>query len=340
MTGRQHATEAAMKTLPQSIPFGWYFVHYGDELAAGEVKRIHYFDRELVLFRTQSGRAVVMDAYCPHLGAHLGVGGKVEGDLVRCPFHAWAFDADGLCRDIPYAQRMPSRVRDEPCIFSYPVQEKNQVIWAWYHPQRNPPFFDVAENPEVGSPEWTPLEKYCWELNTNPQEIAENGVDVAHFKYVHGMNEVPEGASEYDAHRRRSWAEGRHEIQFPDGSMGDIVSRVETVQNGAGQKWTRFSGTAESLLQVLVTPVDAQRVELRFAFTHPNVPEDCLEYVMARRQLESLIGLSGVAGDIPIWHHKIHRQSPILCDGDGPIMRFRRYFAQFYCRADEHARNQ
>jgi phenylpropionate dioxygenase-like ring-hydroxylating dioxygenase large terminal subunit len=37
----------------------------------------HYFGRELVLYRSASGEVSVVDAYCPHLGAHLGPGGPI-----------------------------------------------------------------------------------------------------------------------------------------------------------------------------------------------------------------------------------------------------------------------
>ena len=53
------------------IPFGWYAVSLSHELEVGQVKPAEYFGREMVLFRTESGEAKVLDAYCPHLGAHL-----------------------------------------------------------------------------------------------------------------------------------------------------------------------------------------------------------------------------------------------------------------------------
>jgi 3-ketosteroid 9alpha-monooxygenase subunit A len=327
--------EPIMERLPQAIPHGWYFVHYSDELQPGAVVPLHYFDRELVLFRTESGQAVLMDAFCPHLGAHLGYGGKVRGENIQCPFHGWSFNDDGVCTDVPYAKRIPPKATDK-CIYSYPVAEKNQVIWAWYHPQRSAPLFEVTENPEVGATGWAPLQKYQWRFASNPQEIAENGVDVAHFKFVHRMDEVPEGHSEYNGHIRRSTAEGRRTVTFPNGDTRQIVSRVETIQNGAGQKWTRFSGTVETLLQVLVTPIDRSECELRFAFTHPHFMPGSFEEQLARGQIESITGMGGVAGDIPIWQHKIHRANPILCDGDGPIMQFRRYFSQFYTEPPTH----
>jgi 3-ketosteroid 9alpha-monooxygenase subunit A len=320
-----------MQRLPQPIPFGWYFVYYSDELKAGDVVPLRYFGRELVLFRTESGEARVLDAYCPHLGAHLGHGGKVQGESIACPFHGWQFNGAGRCTAVPYAKNMPPKVAGgQAVIHAYPTVERNQVIWVWYHPHNAEPAFDVELNPEVGAADWVPLQKYQWRFASNPQEIAENGVDVAHFKFVHSMDEVPEGHTEYDGHVRRSSAEGQRTVTFPNGDTRQIISRVQTVQNGAGQKWTRFFGTVETQLQVLVTPIDTQEVEVRFAFTHLRFPENSFEAKVARGQVDSITGQTGVAGDIPIWQNKIHRADPILCDGDGPIMRFRRYFSQFY----------
>ena len=39
-------------------PTGWFRLAYSDALATGEVKALHRFGRELVLFRTEEGRAV------------------------------------------------------------------------------------------------------------------------------------------------------------------------------------------------------------------------------------------------------------------------------------------
>ena len=82
------------------FPRGWFRVAYADEIAPGEVKRLQYFGRELVLFRTESGVAQVFDAHCPHLGAHFGVGGTVVGENIRCPFHHWEFGTDGVCTKV------------------------------------------------------------------------------------------------------------------------------------------------------------------------------------------------------------------------------------------------
>ena len=56
----------------------------------------------------------MVDAYCAHLGAHLGVGGKVEGECIRCPFHGWRYDGEsGKCTEIPYGdtEHIPSQAK-------------------------------------------------------------------------------------------------------------------------------------------------------------------------------------------------------------------------------------
>jgi len=323
---------------PMPIPFGWFCVGYSSDLAVGDVKPLRYFGRDLVLFRNEQGEAGLLDAYCPHLGAHLGYGGRVEGDSIRCPFHAWQFRPDGFCSKIPYAKAFPPRAKREPLAQSYPVAENSGVIWAWYHPDDVAPQFDVLDYPEFVDPEWAEPTKREWRFASNPQEIAENGVDVAHFAYVHSMDAVPEGETKYQGVRRHSFVHGHRTIPLPSGDVKEVPYSVETVQNGAGQKFTRLKGLVELSLLVLATPVEADDVELRFCFTHPKVEPGSMEEKVVQEAIANTCGQKGVEGDIPIWEHKIHRAQPYLCDGDGPILRFRRYFEQFYAEGPEGGR--
>ena len=66
-----------------AYPNGWFRMAYSAELAVGEVAPLHFLGRDLVLFRDEEGEAHVLDAFCPHLGAHLGIGGRVEGRALQ-----------------------------------------------------------------------------------------------------------------------------------------------------------------------------------------------------------------------------------------------------------------
>ncbi len=101
------------------IPNGWYAICWSRQLQDGEVQSVHYFGEDLVVFRTRSGQARVLDAYCSHLGAHLGEGGRVVGETIQCPYHAWQYDGEtGVCAKIPYCEQIPKKalVRRSRCL--------------------------------------------------------------------------------------------------------------------------------------------------------------------------------------------------------------------------------
>ena len=89
-----------------AFPLGWYRILHSSELPMRAVRSVSCLGQELVAFRGEDGRATVLDAICPHLGANLGHGGRVSrGNCITCPFHEWTFNADGQCVDVPYASK-------------------------------------------------------------------------------------------------------------------------------------------------------------------------------------------------------------------------------------------
>ena len=45
---------------------------------------------------------------------------------------------------------------------------------------------------------------------------------------------------------------------------------------------------------------------------------------------------AGFEDDLKIWEHKVYRDQPLLCDGDGPIGKMRRWYRQFYTTGEVH----
>jgi len=317
------------------IPFGWFAVSLSRELATGEVRPLKYFGRDLVLFRTESGEAKVLDAYCPHLGAHLGHGGKVKGEHIACPFHAWEFSGEGVCQHIPYARNMPPRADGKQTVHAYPVQELNQVIWVWYHPQNLAPSFELEMVPEVGNPDWTDFRVYEWTIKTIIQEAAENAADAAHFVYVHTAKDIPRGEITHEGHRRFARYAGKTADMDEHGNIDTTGTRwrdslLETSNCGPGMTRQRFMGLCDTLQLGLVTPIDDESMHLRFCFIQPKNLNATQEFIA--KALTDEISRQ-VEQDIPIWENKIFQANPILCDGDGPIAQFRRWFGQFYAPA-------
>ena len=86
---------------PPFYPNGWLPVLVSSSLKKSQILPIFAFGNDLVAFRSTAGKVTVLDAYCPHLGAHLGYNGRVINDTINCPFHGWVFNESGDCVHIP-----------------------------------------------------------------------------------------------------------------------------------------------------------------------------------------------------------------------------------------------
>lgn len=301
------------------FPNGWFQVAYSDELAAGAVLPLHYFGKHLVLFRGEDGKARVLDAHCPHLGAHLGHGGKVDDNCIRCPFHAWRFDGEGSCVEIPYAKKVPPGARTR----AWHVRELHGLVMVWYHAEGRAPEWELPEVPECGSSEWTAFTRRRWKIRTHNQEMAENAVDAAHFKYVHGAGAPFDSRIEADGPRMRV----QSEVIYNE-ALGSARGVLVSENWGFGFTVTRFTGIVDTLLIGNVAPIDGEYVDVRFSFSVRKLPDDGMTEMVGGgfiAEVERQLGQ-----DIPIWENKVMHPRPLLCDGDGPIGVFRRWARQFY----------
>jgi 3-ketosteroid 9alpha-monooxygenase subunit A len=327
------STKSGAVRVDLPMPFGWFQVLYSAELAVGESQPLSYFGSDLVIFRTESGLVKVLDAYCPHMGAHLGYGirdqagggSRVVGESIVCPFHGWAFNGDGECTDIPYADKMPPRVaRCEKVTLSWQVREANQCVYVWYHPHGVQPLYEppLIEEASPENDAWGELKIYEWDIETHPQEIGENAVDAAHFRFVHGTPQVPEPTvMRFEDHCRFGLLES--EMDTP---RGRVKGRIENSSVGAGLSVVRFSGICDTVLMANLTPVEDGVTRAKYAFIQradagasaSRVGQAIIDDI--RQQMEE---------DRIIWARKRYLEKPMLCDGDGPFAKFRRWYGQF-----------
>ena len=296
---------------------GWFRVAYTDQLAPGELKKLHLFGRELVLFRTESGKPCLVDAYCPHLGAHLGVGGEVVGEAIRCPFHHWEFDGEGQCTKIPYAKKIPPKAKLSP----WPLVEKNGLLLAYHDAAGGAPDFEIPELPELCAEGWLPLDRNFWTVRANWIDMNENCVDQAHFKYIHGTLTIPPTTAEIDGPLHIATSE--FTMRTPD---GEGSAELVTLDYGPGFQVVRMQGLIDTLLMNTATPIDEDQTDVSFAYTVKTEGDPRKEKLAAaiigdlKNQFES---------DRPIWENKAHWKRPNLCGGDGPIPTYRKWYAQF-----------
>ena len=291
---------------PFPVPNGWFVVACSADLAPGDVRPLRYFGRDLVLFRGIDGAPHMLDAHCAHLGAHLAVGGQVEESCIRCPFHGWKFDGGtGECVDVPYDD--VAYIPRTATMRSYPTLDRNHMIWVWHHLEGGEPFYDVPVVPEFGDHGWLPIVVRDFEVATCCQEMAENNVDRAHFKFVHGTDAVPEETFLVDGAYKKAMSEDGTFIREGYG-LGLGVLRLKG--------WTTFLSST--------TPIDEDNVHVRWVFTAPRSLGDSAAQDAAEMFCE------GISQDIPIWENKVYQEPPVLRPGEKDIGEHRRWCRQFY----------
>lgn len=313
-----------MSRFPFPMPFGWFKVAMPHEVPAGEVVTRRFFGTELVLWRDAAGVVVCQEAYCPHLGAHVGVGGTVEGSCVRCPFHGWAFGPGGDNVEIPYAERPNGKAK----LRTFPTRSHAGVVFAWYHPHAVAPLWDLMEITEYDDPDYGEYQQFDFTVRSCIQELSENGFDHAHFQFVHSHPKVGTVETiEFRGYDRTVLTAQ----QFPS-SKGPVDGRIDIYGRGPGVAVTRYRGLIDASLLGCSTPIDDETTHLSFLFTVKNPDEDEHVANIARAFVASVT--SEVGQDIPIWENKRFQPDPALAPSEKAITRFRRWMAQFYVQTD------
>lgn len=317
-----------------SFPNGWFQVAYTNELPPKGVKPLHYFGKDLVLFRAEDGTPHVFDAHCPHLGAHLGYGGKVQGETIQCPFHGWCFNGNGQCINIPYASKIPPKAQ----IQTWFVREINGLILVYYHDQGEPPTWEMPELPECNSREWIPFYRYVhrWKLRTHLQELNEQIIDFRHFPVVHDSNNVfAKSENLYvDGPIRRDLMTTRSKQSLLDKLLNTQSENyhVEVTMCGLGFQFEKYYSSSRDQADFFIlfsfTPIDEEYVDVCQMAIVKRSFNKFITSVFGKfisHQIKKQVEL-----DLPIIENKLYQSSPLLCDGDGEIMQYRRWARQFY----------
>ena len=323
-------------TMPH--PNGWYAVCTSKEVKENKVKPVSMLDKELVVFRSGRGKVSVLEAYCPHQGTHLGYGGEVIDDCIVCPFHRWHFNGAGACVKIPYANKIPSLERN--CITSLPTHESEGVIYCYYHDKSAKPDFHLPDfEKEFPDSEWTQPARTEFIIKTHVHEFGENGFDIAHFKPVHGSenNKITVDGDPADKVMKY-----RLNLVYPGSGMGLPFIKIAVCTD-----WSYHGlGVFSNIVTLEKFPIVIRQV---FCFTPQNNGEILIRFYMRIKkstmsknrilnwlqmkliQFQNVkLVLRNFHEDKAIWENKLYRSKPVLCDGDGPIMVYRRWAQQFY----------
>ncbi len=331
------------------FPEGWYFIAHRDSILREKLIEKTWMGEEIVAWGDDQGRICVADAFCPHLGSHLGptVGGVVRDGCLVCPFHGFTFDSTGRCVATPNA-RAPSAAR----LKVYETREVLGMVFAWWGTAGRPPRWHLPEDPPTG-PEWSAPRSCVLRFRGHPQETTENSVDVEHLAYTHGYSDVrPVGSTLVRGAYLKSCFDFKAVRKIA--GLVDVVADVSAVTHvhGLGYSLVEFHEKTigmKSRLWVLAAPVDGTVVDLTlvsqvreirkpgrffvgFGFLPASLRHRLLNRIVLREERRFVLQ------DVVIWEKKRYQAPPRLSRADGPVGKYRQYSRQFYSELEAERR--
>ena len=159
-----------------------------DRLARFQLAPLHRLEKgplhitllgeRLVIWLAEPGRPAAIEDRCSHRHVALSLGQVRDGTL-RCPYHGWAFAADGKCVHRP---QLPLASIPTSChVRGFTCQARYGYAWVCLgSPRKDIPFF-----PEGEDPAYRRIDCFYEEWKTSALRVMENELDMAHFPFVH-----------------------------------------------------------------------------------------------------------------------------------------------------------
>ena len=272
---------AGEERLYQQLKRFWQPVAFSAELTDSP-QQVTLFDTRLVVARLD-GEARTFSDVCRHRGSALSLG-RIDGCLLRCAYHGWAYDAEGAVVDIPARPELNGKLTAR--LPAYPTIEAGGLVWTCMAGET--PRFGPSECPELDDPDYRFLRFDPYEWDCSVARRLENYFDFSHFAHVHhgilGDRDRAEIA-DYDVARCGS------ELRI---TAGPFIEYTDNVKNAAVEHagltyeaWKRYrvfmpnamklnssaGETEDFVLYVAVAPVSRRRTRC-FTFVGRNYALD------------------------------------------------------------------
>ena len=161
--------------------------------------------------------------------------------------------------------------------------------------------------------------------------MLENGVDFAHFKFVHQTPIVP-------VFTRHDFDEPVSYVDFTitfegddDQTIDDVKSGVEAINGGLGIAVTKSWGMVDNRTISAITPVDERTSDVRFMVYIGRRPGDDSARAEAKAREFGDEVIRQFTQDVHIWQHQRYSDPPALAGAEKQgFTAIRKWAKQFY----------
>jgi 3-ketosteroid 9alpha-monooxygenase subunit A len=294
---------------------GWMLLAFTGELEH-EVMPATVGDRPMMVLR-DGDRIRVADATCPHRGAHLGYGGVLSGEVVKCPFH-------GRLIAVGDAAGGRHRVRE------YRTVVVGGAVFVLLDARHEYGFEGVVT--ALGRTHEV-VPGFVMPARVSPEYVIENVFDAEHFESIHKVSGAPDLRLQRGAHGELA-IEGTLRTRLPNAWQDGAVD--------AGGVATRFYARVFSSTLVLTELGAASNPYVVVTGATPT-PGGCVIRVAAAVPagdggtppapdlVRALLTDSRTAfeQDLVVWEHLVPGAPQNLDERDDAVRQFREFCRQF-----------
>ncbi|MBX9394440.1 aromatic ring-hydroxylating dioxygenase subunit alpha [Streptomyces sp. TRM72054] len=161
-------------------PDFWYPVALSRSVRDGRVLATAFAGRRIALYRGESGAIYALEDRCAHRQVPLSMG-VVEGETLRCCYHAWAYRGDGRISHIPYLAKgdgLPPRG-----VRGYPVREAYGLVFVFPGAPEKAAVTALPEVPAFGSAKYKTM-TFSRTVRCHYSFMHENLLDMNH-QFLH-----------------------------------------------------------------------------------------------------------------------------------------------------------
>jgi len=166
------------KELPTFLN-SWQVICMESEVKSNKIISKNIMGEDIIIWKDDNNKISVMEAHCPHLGAHMASGGEIIDNNIRCAFHHRSFDSHGKCTG-----------HKQKSIFTYSIDIQGGIIFAWFHEKREEPIWRLPNLLiDEKNREWvvSHTELKGTFVPSHPMTFIENGADINHGIKLHNL---------------------------------------------------------------------------------------------------------------------------------------------------------
>lgn len=275
---------------------GWYLAAHASEVEKG-VRPLSFGSQRWLSVR-EGDRINVFDATCPHRGAHLGHGGRLDGDCLICPFHGRRVGL-GESRRLYHVAEHPSLLLGDLLFVRFGTEPEAEHG------------FTQAITTYAGERDL--IEVLRKEVEISGEVVIENAFDAEHFESLHHMK----GTAQF---RIAPSEDGELALSGTIGRAGEVGFFARAFSPTLVISELQFRQRTQVIITGTVPTATGCTVRMGYAVR----PEDA--------QLAPYWALGTKAGflqDLAVWNYLDEHMTPLLGSADEPLRAFGEFVARF-----------